>query len=133
MGAAIRVTLLAALLAAGALANAQGVSDEAARAAAVRYRLALLETATRKPDRYPRAAMDAGLEGRTVIRLEFAGSGRMRSVSVHESSGHPILDDAALDTIVDAIGLTRIPPELRGREFSLEIPVIFNIDAKGKP
>ena len=121
---------LAALLLSSAFANAQGAGDDTARAAAVRYRTELMDTAVQKFGRYPRAAMDAGLKGRAVIRLEFAASGRMRGISVHESSGHSILDEAALDTVVDAVGATKIPGALKGREFSVDVPVLFKIEAQ---
>ena len=48
-------------------------------------------------------------------------------MSIKTSSGHEILDQAALDTIRKAKPLVPIPAALRGREFSLDINFIFNL------
>jgi protein TonB len=49
----------------------------------------------RKPD-YPEAARVRNLQGNVMIVMEVSAEGNVVSVMVHESSGHPILDDAAL-------------------------------------
>jgi protein TonB len=45
---------------------------------------------------YPRAAIDAGLEGRVLLLLTLDAAGRVTAVEVADSSGHALLDDAAL-------------------------------------
>lgn len=45
---------------------------------------------------YPRAAVEAGLEGRVVLLLTLDAGGRVMAVEVAGSSGHALLDDAAL-------------------------------------
>ena len=127
-----RVAALAALLAVEGVAGAQ-TSADSTKAAALRFRHELMDTAARKFGRYPPAALEAGLKGKAVIRLDYAASGKMRGIAVQESSGHQILDDAALDTVIAAVGAEKIPAELRGKEFSVDIPVIYQIDVKGKP
>ncbi|MBE0530427.1 MAG: energy transducer TonB [Rhodospirillales bacterium] len=49
--------------------------------------------------RYPMAARRRGLEGRVVLRVFVAADGRARSVSVWTASPHPILDEAAAETL----------------------------------
>ncbi len=49
--------------------------------------------------RYPTAARRRGLEGRVVLRVFVAADGRARSVSVRAGSPHPILDEAAVETL----------------------------------
>lgn len=51
-----------------------------------------------KPD-YPVAARKQGLEGKVVLRVTVAPDGRITSVTVVESSGHKILDNAARDGV----------------------------------
>lgn len=52
-----------------------------------------------RPD-YPPAARRDGLEGKVILRVTVLPDGRIRSVVVLESSGHPILDRAARDGVV---------------------------------
>lgn len=49
--------------------------------------------------RYPTAARRRGLEGRVVLRVFVGSDGRARSVSVWSASPHPILDEAAVETL----------------------------------
>ncbi len=55
--------------------------------------------------------------------------GAIRSSLVTASSGHEILDNQALDMVHKAKPLTPIPAALRGREFAVDIPVIFDLQA----
>lgn len=90
------------------------------------YRLELMRMAT-KYKRYPRAAMDNNWEGRVVVRMVIGANGMIASISVATSTGHELLDKQALDMIQKAKGGVLIPPALRGREFTLEIPVIYSL------
>jgi len=89
-----------------------------------RFRLQVIEAAGRFK-RYPRAAMDNNWEGRADVRVSFGADGRRSSIVVVRSSGHEILDKQALDTVTKAF--VPVPPALRGKEFSFEIPVLFNL------
>jgi TonB family protein len=46
---------------------------------------------------------------------------------VKSSSGYEILDNVAVDMIKKAKPLTPIPAALRGKEFTVDIPVIFDL------
>jgi protein TonB len=48
------------------------------------------------PPPYPPEARARGLEGRTVVLVSISADGFVADVKVHESSGHAILDNAAL-------------------------------------
>ena len=103
------------------------VPAEAADAGTLdQYRIAIYSAAKRYK-KYPRAATDNGWEGRVVIRLVIGANTMINSMSIKTSSGHEILDQAALDTIRKAKPLVPIPAALRGREFSLDINFIFNL------
>lgn len=52
----------------------------------------------RKPD-YPPAARERGQQGRVLLRVEVSAAGAPLSVTVISSSGHPILDQAALRAV----------------------------------
>lgn len=45
---------------------------------------------------YPRAAIESGLEGRVVLLLNLSAAGTVTAVEIADSSGHAILDAAAL-------------------------------------
>ena len=92
------------------------------------YRLALIGAA-RRYKRYPAQAMDRGWQGRVEIRLVVGANGTIQSSLVKASSGYEILDNQALDMVKKAKPLTPIPAALRGREFSVDIPVIFDLQA----
>lgn len=89
-----------------------------------RFRLDVIG-ASRKFKRYPRVAMDNNWEGRSDVRVTFGVDGRRTSIVIVKSSGHEILDKQALDTVQKAF--VPVPPGLRGKEFSFDIPVIFGL------
>lgn len=90
------------------------------------YRLALIGMA-RKYKRYPSQAMERGWTGKVEVRLVIGANGNIASALVKTSSGYDVLDNQALDMIKKAKPVTPIPPALRGREFSIDIPVIFDL------
>ncbi len=45
---------------------------------------------------YPRTALERGYEGRVLLRVRVGADGGAKEVAVKESSGHAILDDAAV-------------------------------------
>lgn len=92
------------------------------------YRLALIGVA-RRYKRYPAQALDKGWQGRVEIRLVVGANGAIQSSLVKASSGYEILDNQALDMVKKAKPLTPIPAALRGREFSVDIPVIFDLQS----
>ena len=91
------------------------------------YRLALI-VATRRFKRYPAIAMEKGWQGRVEVHMVIGGNGMVASVSINSSSGHEILDNQALDMLEKGRTAVAIPAGLRGRDFSIDIPVIFNLD-----
>ena len=91
------------------------------------YRLALI-VATRRYKRYPAIAMEKGWQGRVEVRMVIGANGMLASASIKTSSGHQILDDQALDMLKKGKTTVPIPGSLRGREFNIDVPVIFNLD-----
>ena len=91
------------------------------------YRLALA-TQARRFKRYPAQAMASGWAGSVDIRVEVGSDGRPRPATVLRSSGHELLDRAAL-AMIDAGALrARLPDSLRGKAFAVVLPVVFNLD-----
>jgi len=50
------------------------------------------------------------------------------NASIKSGSGHEILDSQALDMLRKGKTTVPIPAGLRGREFSVDVPVIFSLD-----
>lgn len=91
------------------------------------YRMALI-VASRRYKRYPAIAVEKGLQGRVEVQLVIGASGLVARLSIKNSSGHEILDQQALEMLDQGKAAVPIPASLRGREFSIDIPVIFNLD-----
>lgn len=90
------------------------------------YRMDLLRMA-RNYKRYPRVAMDNNWEGRVVVRMVIGANGLISSITVTTTSGHEILDKQAIDMIQKAKPRVQIPAALRGKEFPVDIPVIYSL------
>jgi protein TonB len=95
-----------------------------------RFRLELMDIA-RRYKRYPRIAQDNNWEGRVELRIAFAGSGAISSLVVKKSAGHAVLDEEAQAMIRRAQAQASVPPALRGKAFTLEIPVDFFLRDEG--
>jgi protein TonB len=93
-----------------------------------KYRLALIDAA-RHYRRYPIHAMERGWQGRVEVRLVVGPNGEIRGALIKKSSSYRILDEQALDMVKKGTGREPIPAALRGREFTLDIPVIFELQA----
>ena len=91
------------------------------------YRLALI-VAARRYKRYPAIAMEKGWQGRVEVRMLIGANGMVVNASIKTSSGHEVLDNQALDMLKKGKTTVPIPLALRGREFSIDVPVIFNLD-----
>ncbi len=104
-------------------ANASGEAVDGLRG----YRLAVA-TQAKRFKRYPAQAMASGWEGSAEIRVEVGSDGRPRAATVVRSSGHELLDRAAL-AMIDAGALrARLPESLRGKSFAVMLPVVFSLD-----
>lgn len=93
-------------------------------ASVARFRLELMDVA-RRYKRYPRIAQDNNWEGRVELRIAFAESGAISSISVKKGAGRAVLDEQAQSMIRSAQPQLTIPPALRGKAFVLEVPVEF--------
>jgi len=99
------------------LAQTQGESER-------QFRMAVI-VATRTFKRYPKEAAQQGLQGKASIRVSVNEYGKIMSCELKVSTGHEILDTAALDMVKNAAASAQIPNALRGKEFAVDIPVSF--------
>lgn len=80
--------------------------SEADRRRARRGYVHTVEELVRTHTRYPRAAARDGLQGRVELALRIGSDGRVLAIRLASSSGHGVLDDAALDA---AREIDRVP------------------------
>jgi periplasmic protein TonB len=110
------------------VAMAADVREPAPDAAGLRqYRLALAGEA-RRYKRYPEAARRNGLSGVAEVRVAVESVGQERLTELARSSGHAMLDAAALDMMRLAAARTSLPESLRGQRFAVLLPVVFEVE-----
>jgi protein TonB len=74
---------------------------------------------------YPRRARDQGISGEVVLRLTVRRNGSLETLGIHKSSGSPILDAAALDTLNKAQPLPRIPDRMHVEKATGLFPMLY--------
>lgn len=75
---------------------------------------------------YPRIARSRGWQGKVLLKVQVSAAGTSQGISVHKSSGHDILDEAA----VDAVQNWRFIPARRGNTpvaSSVIVPILFSL------
>jgi len=78
------------------------------------------------PTRYPRLALERQWEGRVVLRVQVHADGSPGDIRVEKSSGHELLDEAA----VSQVGQWRFLPARRGDQAvasSVLVPIEFKL------
>jgi protein TonB len=101
-------TTLGASVRPAAAAAPAGPSDADRRRARRSY-VRSLEDLLRGHTSYPRAAAREGLQGRVELALRIGDDGRVIAIRIAESSGHGVLDDAAMDAARE-LGRVPAPP-----------------------
>ncbi len=76
--------------------------------------------------RYPSSARLNGLEGRVVLKAVIRADGQLAEVTVIKSSGHAILDAAAMETVRLATPLAMTQP-LKRPEIVVSLPIVYSL------
>jgi protein TonB len=76
---------------------------------------------------YPQAARTAHATGDSLLAFTLARNGTVSSVRVVASSGHRLLDEAAVEVLRRASPMPPLPPEVPGQSLSLTIPMRFRL------
>jgi len=105
-------------------AGSQTVSGQARQHAIVSWQGVLLGH-LEKHRRYPRQAQRLRLQGVSRMRFSVDRQGNVSNPRVAESSGHTLLDEEALATLLRASPVPAPPPEIRGDPVEVMIPVSF--------
>jgi protein TonB len=79
----------------------------------------------RRSLRYPSEARRKRIRGEVHVRFTVSRSGGVGSVGVARSSGSPLLDNAALETVRRAAPFPEIPPAAGRSSWSFTVPLAF--------
>ena len=86
-----------------------------------------VENELKRNHRYPRAAVQRGVQGEVKIKIVINKEGTVVGATVQESSGSNILDDAAIAT-VNRSNLKQFYPDiLRGRDYEFSSLIKFTL------
>lgn len=72
---------------------------------------------------YPRVAVRRKWEGKTIVEMQLSAEGDVTQLSVAESSGKDVLDEAAVAMVRRSLPLPKPPPGVR----SVRVPVVFRL------
>jgi len=74
---------------------------------------------------YPRIARRRGMEGQPVIAFTLDGRGQLTKLSLAQTSGFQLLDQAALDAVQQGAPYPEIPAPLKMNSFQFKLPISF--------
>jgi protein TonB len=86
-----------------------------------------ISTQIKRYQRYPIIAQRRGWEGTAEVLLKIAPDGRVTEVALGKSTGRDVLDREAMEMVRRAFPLPQAPQQLRGRELSVTVPIIFRL------
>ena len=78
--------------------------------------------------KYPPVAQRRGWEGTAEVLLQIAADGKVSSIALGKSSGRSVLDEEALNMVRKASPLPQAPQNLRGRELTVAVPIVFQLE-----
>jgi protein TonB len=79
---------------------------------------------------YPRLARERKWEGTAQVSVEYAANGKLKRVTVATTSGYAVLDQKAVEMVQEV--LPEVPRELRAKNFTVRLPILFKLkDTKG--
>ncbi len=101
--------------------------DEVSPDGVRQYRLNLAREA-RRFKRYPPLARQRGWEGVVVVVVNTVVGGALPQVDLSQSSGFDLLDQEALELVLQAVHTATVPESLRNRQFGLTLPIHYRLD-----
>jgi TonB family protein len=72
-------------------------------------------------DHYPKSILNSNLQGNLRLLVAINRDGSLQEVTIRQSSGSPILDQAAVDIVLNAAPFAPLPPEMADEIDVLEI------------
>ncbi|HEY0268489.1 MAG TPA: energy transducer TonB [Methyloradius sp.] len=88
----------------------------------------LLTRAIARYKQYPAIAQRRGWEGDVILELQLDGNGNLISSRIYQSSNRETLDNQALEMVRKVAPFPLPPQSLRGRSFTILVPVSFKLE-----
>ena len=88
----------------------------------------LLAREIAKYKQYPKVAQMRGWQGDVMLELHLDSNGNVLSAKVHDSSSYEVLDKQTLEMVKKASPFPLPPEALRGRSFTILVPVSFRLE-----
>lgn len=76
---------------------------------------------------YPRIAVRNAWEGQVNLSIRVLASGELTNIHVIDSSGHNLLDKAAVKSVVRIASLPQARAWLQGRDINVILPIIYKL------
>lgn len=92
------------------------VSRQAGNAAVSNYK-GKVEARLKRRLKYPRSAERAGITGTAYVKFTVSPSGAVSNVAIAKSTGVPILDEAAIQTVYKAAPFPKMPEGMTAQNF----------------
>lgn len=102
--------------------HAEGISPETEQRLHLHLRAALA-----RHFHYPLLARRRGLEGEVKISLRIEPDGELSHIRLAQSSGHAVLDEAAIATLGKVGRLPQVVPWLKGAYFDMILPIRYRL------
>lgn len=99
----------------------------AATYASPRDYLAMVQRRIEEFKHYPKTARDRQLEGEATVRFVLTRAGALQEVQLLRSSGHALLDEAAVRAIHDAAPFPTPPDGLFAEDISVQVTLVFRL------
>ena len=77
--------------------------------------------------RYPRRAIDRGIQGTVFLAFTVNKNGELEAHKIIETSGHRILDNAAVAMLLKSVPFPSFKDKIKGHRLHMSLPVNFNI------
>jgi TonB family protein len=77
--------------------------------------------------KYPELAKDAGIEGRSGIKMVILKDGQLEKAEIVDSSGSQVLDNAALQSVQNAAPFPPLPKGVKQSKIEVSIYLVFKI------
>jgi protein TonB len=109
------------------LGDEPGVGAQIDQAALDGYGLSVAKQVGQSSRTYPSRSRRLKQQGSAEVVIQVDEDGSVKDIVVSRSSGYRSLDNEAIERVRSVLPLPSAPPDLRGREYKIQIPISFKL------